>query len=356
MARIIYGVAGEGYGHSSRSHLIAQRLIDAGHTVMFAASNKSLSYLRQYYGDSVKEIFGLTFNYKDGQVNPLETLKHNVKETPHGFNLDHKLFRDHFEPFDPDLVITDFEPFSAWWALARKVPFISIDNIHALTHLKLDRLPDNLLNRFDATLLTRAYYFKAVRYLIFSFFNAAPKKDSVVICPPVLRPQVLALTPSSGRHIVIYTTTAAHEGELLAMLNQFPSEQFYVYGFEKYADHGHVLFKERSTEGFLADLASCRGIVASAGFSLLSECMYLRKKMLLMPVPGQYEQIVNAYYVQKLGLGVASEQLTETAIKEYLACLDKPMPDSDEIIWPDNEKFFEIFKRVLAELDKPINI
>ena len=31
MARIIYGVAGEGFGHSSRSHLIGQRLIDAGH-------------------------------------------------------------------------------------------------------------------------------------------------------------------------------------------------------------------------------------------------------------------------------------------------------------------------------------
>ena len=66
MARIIYGVAGEGFGHSSRAHIIGRRLIDAGHTVMFAASMKSLVYLRQYFGDAVKEVFGLSFAYKDG--------------------------------------------------------------------------------------------------------------------------------------------------------------------------------------------------------------------------------------------------------------------------------------------------
>ena len=48
MAKILYGVAGEGFGHSSRSHLTAQRLIDAGHEVMFAASNKSYKYLEKY--------------------------------------------------------------------------------------------------------------------------------------------------------------------------------------------------------------------------------------------------------------------------------------------------------------------
>jgi len=33
MARIIYAVAGEGFGHSSRSHLIGQRLLEANISV-----------------------------------------------------------------------------------------------------------------------------------------------------------------------------------------------------------------------------------------------------------------------------------------------------------------------------------
>ena len=56
MARIIYGVAGEGFGHSSRSHLIGQRLLDSGHDVMFVGYRKSLAYLKQYFGERVREI------------------------------------------------------------------------------------------------------------------------------------------------------------------------------------------------------------------------------------------------------------------------------------------------------------
>jgi hypothetical protein len=70
MARIIYAAAGEGFGHASRVHLIAQRLLDAGHEVMFASSHRGLLYLRQYYGEQVKEIFGLTFEYSRGYVEP----------------------------------------------------------------------------------------------------------------------------------------------------------------------------------------------------------------------------------------------------------------------------------------------
>ena len=44
MARIIYGVAGKGFGHSSRSHLIGQRLLAAVHEVMFIGYHKSLTY------------------------------------------------------------------------------------------------------------------------------------------------------------------------------------------------------------------------------------------------------------------------------------------------------------------------
>ena len=71
MAKIIYAVAGEGFGHSSRSHLIGQRFIDAGHDVMFVGSQKSLIYLKQYFKDRVKEIFGLSFAYDKGFVDPL---------------------------------------------------------------------------------------------------------------------------------------------------------------------------------------------------------------------------------------------------------------------------------------------
>ena len=140
------------------------------------------------------------------------------------------------------------------------------------------------------------------------------------------------------------------------MLGKFGSQKFYVYGFNKEGEYKNCIFKERSTEGFLADLAGARGVIASAGFSLLSECMHLKKPMCLLPVAGQYEQIINADYIEKLGLGVSAEKLDEDVLGRFLNQLDKPMPSDERILWPDNDKFFRILQDVLNKLHKPISI
>ena len=84
--------------------------------------------------------------------------------------------------------------------------------------------------------------------------------------------------------------------------------------------------------------------------------MYLKKKMLLLPLAGQYEQIINAHYVQKLGLGISAEKLDEEILARFLDELDKPMSDDERIIWPDNDKFFRILQEVLNRLHNPISI
>ena len=84
--------------------------------------------------------------------------------------------------------------------------------------------------------------------------------------------------------------------------------------------------------------------------------MYLKKKMLLLPLAGQYEQIINAHYIEKLGLGLLAERIDETILARFLDELDKPMPSDERIIWPDNDKFFQILQDVLNKLDNPISI
>jgi len=74
MARIIYAVAGEGFGHASRAHLVGQRFLDAGHDVIFATSHRGLLYLRECFGERATEIFGLTFDYSKGYVDPVATV------------------------------------------------------------------------------------------------------------------------------------------------------------------------------------------------------------------------------------------------------------------------------------------
>ncbi|MBW7990717.1 MAG: hypothetical protein FVQ84_11980 [Planctomycetes bacterium] len=356
MAKIIYAVAGEGFGHSSRSHLIGQRLLEAGHDCIFVGSQKSLVYLKQYFGERVKEVFGLSFAFIDGRIDKSETLKRNLMKLPEGNKLNDELFNKHFKAFNPDLVISDFEPFSAWWAWRKRVPFISIDHEHMLSHCQLEHQGRNWFSRMTAMVVTECHYVGAVAYIVVNFFDAPLSVDSAVLAPPIIRPVVRSLKTRAGEHILLYSTTGEDEEQLREILCKYSEQKFYIYGFSKDLEYKNCIFKKRSTEGFLADLASAKGVIASAGFSLISECMYLKKKMLMLPLAGQYEQTINAHYVQKLGLGILAEKLDEDVLARFLDELDKPMPDDKRIIWPDNDRFFDILQEVLNRLHNPISI
>jgi len=356
MARIIYAVAGEGFGHSSRSHLIGQRLIEAGHDLLFVGSRKSLVYLKEHFGDRVREIFGLSFAYDGSRIDKSQTLKQNLQRLPEANRLNDALFKQHFEPFGPDLVMSDFEPFSAWWAWRKGIPFLSIDHEHVLTLCKLDHPSGSWFSRITAQAITECHYVGALAYIIINFFRAPLRIDTAVLAPPIVRPVVMSLQPTVADHILVYSTTGQNEAQLLRVLRQFPSERFCIYGFDRDNQQGNCIFKRRSTEQFLKDLAAARGVIASAGFSLLSECMYFKKKMLLVPIAGQYEQMINAHYVQRLGLGISTEELTGSVLRKFLEEVDQPMPEDDRILWPDNGRFFEILQNVLSSVDPPISL
>jgi len=356
MAKIIYAVAGEGFGHSSRSHLIGQRFIDAGHDVMFVGSKKSLLYLKQYFKERVKPVFGLSFAYSKAGVDTFETVKKNLSKFSEADKVNEQLFRKHIEPFGPELLITDFEPFCAWWAIRNKVPFISIDHQHFLTLCKLKHKLEKWFERLTASLVTESYYVAAAAYIIINFFKAPLNIDAAVLAPPVVREAVTEKSCQQGDYILLYLTAAYEKEQLLDVLHKFGDEKFYVYGFDENSRSENCIFKRRSTEGFLNDLAGCRGVVASAGFSLISECMYFKKKMLLFALAGQYEQIVNADYVERLGLGIEAKTFDEQSLSRFLDELQKPVGADADILWPDNEKFFEILQDTLNKLKEPISI
>lgn len=351
MARILFGVAGEGFGHSSRSDLIARRIIQSGHDVMFAASGRSLSYLTPLFPGRVQEVYGLHFVLKDGQVQALPTLVDNILHYPQGHKTNRRLFSQKVKDFAPDLVISDFEPFSAWWAFRHRVPCVFIDNEHLLTMAKLDHI-DNLRSRIKADIVTRGYHTGAKAYVIMNFFTAPLKRKRAVLANPVIRKQVMDLKPRRGTHITVYSNSSNLEtkAQFLSVLRQFSSQPFYIYGFNVDEQHGNCILKKVSTEGFLSDLASGAGVVATAGMSLLSECLYLKKRMFLTPLKGQFEQLVNAFYAERLGVGVCAEDLEVPKLKQFLNTLDKDYSTDPRILWPDNETYFAILDKTLQNI------
>jgi uncharacterized protein (TIGR00661 family) len=60
-----------------------------------------------------------------------------------------------------------------------------------------------------------------------------------------------------------------------------------------------------SNEAFNKSMASCEGLLTGGGFEGPAEALYLKKKVLMIPMTGQYEQQCNALAASKLGVTVA---------------------------------------------------
>ena len=94
--------------------------------------------------------------------------------------------------------------------------------------------------------------------------------------------------------------------------------RFVAYGFGREGEDGNVLYKKPSLDGFFADLVSARAVIANSGFSLVTEALHLGKPYLAVPVSHQFEQIFNAYWLEKSGYGAYWEDLNKERIESFL--------------------------------------
>jgi len=69
---------------------------------------------------------------------------------------------------------------------------------------------------------------------------------------------------------------------------------------------------------FFNDVVSARAVIANSGFSLVTEALHLGKPYLAMPVVHQFEQLFNAYWLEKSGYGAYWEELNKERIESFL--------------------------------------
>ena len=318
MARIIYGVQGEGRGHSSRSRIIIEELLRRGHTVKIFTSNKGHAYLHQHF-DDVVAIMGLSFVFDGDRVDLLKTLRKNLRDGAGEAGKTLKALYEGLWEFRPDISITDFEPFVPSAAGLDSIPFISINHQHVISHFRIEYPHAWRRAYLSARAVIDNMHWFADRYYVTSFYfpEMRPRhaKRSQLI-GPILRSEVLNQKPSSAGHILIYATTAEAR-KALELTSQIESD-FIAYGFGRSGQQGNIMFKEPSTNGFLEDAASAKAIIANGGYTLMSEALYLGKPYYAIPIGNQFEQMVNGFYIEKLGYGLYDLSPTGRRLNMFL--------------------------------------
>src|SRR5258707_12718736 len=202
MARILYGLSGDGSGHAMRSRVVLEHLAQKGHTLRVATYDGGVAALANDF--DVTEVEGLAIVARENRVSLLRTLARNVRKLPSGARSVHKLKRELFEEFQPNLVICDFEPLTAHLALRERVPLVTLDNQHFIRYVEHERVPGRTAEARLTLAIVRAMVPHSQRSIVTSFCPGRPKNARTFLVPPILRPEILAARPTRGEDVLVY--------------------------------------------------------------------------------------------------------------------------------------------------------
>jgi uncharacterized protein (TIGR00661 family) len=353
---ILYGVVGEGMGHATRSSVVIEELTRVGHHVKVVASNRAFGYLQQRFTD-VNRIHGLHIVYDENEVQRRKTVLSNLVQLPENLSTNVSQYLELLDSFVPDVVISDFDSFAYLYAQNHNIPVISIDNMQILNRCYHARIPAGHESDFQvAKALVKSKLPGCAQYFITTFFHPPVRKERTRLVPPILRRSILDAQRSEGEHVVVYQTSESFTA-LLPALQDMKDTEFRVYGLNREEELGNVRLRKFSETGFVADLASARAVVANGGFSLMGEAVYLRKPMLSVPVGGQYEQVMNGYYLHSLGYGEFWESLDGDLVSHFLRNVPRYRARLESYVQDGNSLLFQALHEVLPRVAarEPVN-
>lgn len=287
--KILYAFQGTGNGHASRALEIIPHLQRRGDVDVLVSGSQyeiSLPFDIKYKLHGLGFVFG-----KKGGIDLVSTLKDlNLK----------KVYKEvkTLPVKKYDLVINDFEPISAWACLFRNVPIISLSNQNALLNEK-----NSAFKRFRLERLIIKYYAPAKNKFGFHF-----KTHSSSTFLPIIRKEIRYRNITNKGHYTVYLPSYSDE-KIIKVLSNIKDIKWQVFS-KKTKEHQffhNITILPINDDAFIRSMAASKGIVCGAGFATPTEALYLRKKLLVIPMKNQYEQQCNAVTLKEMGVTVVKK-------------------------------------------------
>lgn len=310
--KILYGVQGTGNGHISRARAMAPALAEQGLEVDYLFSGRPAEryFDMAPFGDFQLRN-GLTFVVKNGRIDRLNTIRKS------GFGR----FINEVRQLDVssyDLVLTDFEPVTAWAAKIAKKRCIGISRQYAFCY-DIPKVPSG------------------IGQLVFSYYAPAQIKlgchwDSFgePILPPIIETNPFPRDIETD--LILVYLPFENLPELISVLNQLPDTRFEVYHPDATEDKvvANVQVFKPARQTFQQSMARCSGVIGNAGFELASEALHMGCPLLVKPLKGQVEQLSNVMNLKLLGLAESIDEVEKDAISLWIGN-KKPV----QVLYPD---------------------
>jgi uncharacterized protein (TIGR00661 family) len=283
--KILFAIQGTGNGHISRAREIVPLLQQYGEVDLLISGTEAevgLSQPLKYRFHGFSFVFG-----SKGGVDNWATFK--LMDLP-------QLWRDMKSlPLKQyNLIVNDFEPVSAWACRLQHIPSVSLSHQCSFVSPKTPRP-----SRWNPAELAFKYYSPTTHHIGFHFDRYAD-----FIHTPVIRSQIRQMETQTLDHYTVYLP--AYDDHLLTTYLKKTDVEWHVFSKRQKAAYrdGNVHILPVNNETFNTSLANCRGLLTGGGFEGPAEALFLGKKVLMIPMRGQYEQQCNALAASKLGVPV----------------------------------------------------
>jgi hypothetical protein len=191
------------------------------------------------------------------------------------------------------------------------VPSLAVAHNYLFLHPDLPPPPGPDRVRRLVMAYTRATAAGTERKLALSFTELSDRPEiGLEVVPPLLRPGLDQRVIDDGGYLLAYALNSGYGAELARWHRRSPGSVVHCYmegGAASLAIEPATGFHVHGldAEGFLRHLAGCRAFVGSAGFESLCEAHYLGKPVLAVPTDGQFEQTLNAWDAERVGVARA---------------------------------------------------
>lgn len=283
--KILYAVQSTGNGHVSRAQTLLPHLELYGKVdILLSGSNCNLAF----DGPVRYRSQGLSFFYNNkGGINYWQMLR--------GVNPG-QVWRDarSLPVTKYDLVINDFDFITSLACSIHKVPSVHFGHQASFQYAQTPR-PKN--KSIYGELILR-HYVAATHHVGLHFETYHPN-----IFTPIIKPAIIQSTPTRAGHITVYLP-AYNDAFLESLLTSLPETKFEIFSKSTTTPHrkSNVQFLPINRSRFDESLIQSDGIICGAGFETPAEAIHLGKKILAVPIQGQYEQQCNAVALRLMGV------------------------------------------------------